>query len=81
MTANNFRSTSPAMRRLVIPFTILAGLGALQLYVFPNDTDRFFAWTLLPELSSSFMGAGFAAGVVMTVLSFRRQPWAITRTG
>lgn len=81
MTANIFRSTSPSMRRLVIPFTILAGLGALQLYVFPNDTDRFFAWTLLPELSASFMGAGFAAGVVLTVLSFRRQPWAITRTG
>ncbi len=80
MTDAAFRQTSTAMGRLVVPFTVLASLGAIQLYVFPNDTDRFFAWTLLPQLSATFMGAGFAAGVVLTVLSFRRQPWAITRT-
>lgn len=68
------------MSRLVAPFTVLASLGAIQLYLFPNDTDRFFAWTLLPELSATFMGAGFAAGVVLTLLSFRRHPWAVTRT-
>jgi hypothetical protein len=68
------------MRWLAVPFTLLAGLGALQLYFFPQDTDRFFAWTLQPQHSAMFMGAGFAAGVVLTVLSFRRQPWAITRT-
>lgn len=68
------------MQWMVVPFTLLAGLGALQLYIFPQDTDRFFAWTLKPQHSAMFMGAGFAAGVVLTVLSFRRQPWAITRT-
>jgi hypothetical protein len=67
------------MRRLAIPFTVLAGLGALQLYLFPQDTDRFFSWTLRPQLSAMFMGAGFAAGVVLTALSFRRQAWAVTR--
>lgn len=80
MTDSAFRHTSSAMSRLVVPFTVLASLGATQLYLFPDDTDRFFAWTLLPQLSATFMGAGFAAGVVLTVLSFRRQPWAITRT-
>ena len=76
MTSSEYRQTGTAMRRLAIPFTLLAGLGALQLYLFPQDTDRFFSWTLRPQLSAMFMGAGFAAGVVLTVLSFRRQPWA-----
>jgi len=67
------------MRRLGVPFTVLAALGALQLYLFPQDTDRFFSWTLQPHLSAMFMGAGFAAGVALTVMSFRRQPWVITR--
>ena len=80
MTAEPVRQTSDAMRWLVVPFTLLAGLGALQLYVFPQDTDRFFAWTLKPQHSAMFMGAGFAAGVALTVLSFRRQAWAVTRT-
>jgi hypothetical protein len=80
VTAEPVRETSAAMRWLVVPFTLLAGLGAIQLYVFPQDTDRFFAWTLQPQHSAMFMGAGFAAGVVLTTLSFRRQPWASTRT-
>jgi hypothetical protein len=79
MTSSEYRQTGTAMRRLAIPFTLLAGLGALQLYLFPQDTDRFFSWTLRPQLSAMFMGAGFAAGVVLTVLSFRRQPWVVTR--
>jgi hypothetical protein len=73
------RQVSPVMARLVVPFVVLAGLGALQLYVFPDDTERYFAWTLRPQPSATFMGAGYAAGVVLTVLSYRRQPWATTR--
>lgn len=75
-----FRRTDRAMRALVVPFVVLAGLGAVQLYLFPNDTDRFFAWTLAPPLSATFMGAGFAAGVVLSFLSFKPQPWVVTRT-
>lgn len=80
MASESIRETSAAMRWLGVPFTVLAGLGGLQLYVFPQDTDRFFAWTLGPQQSAMFMGAGFAAGVVLTVLSFRRQPWVFART-
>jgi len=80
MTTDPTRQNTPAVRRLLVPFVVLAGLGAIQLYLFPADTDRLFAWTLGPEPSATFMGAGFAAGVVLTVLSYRRQPWAVTRT-
>lgn len=73
------KENSPLLRRLLIPFLVLAGLGALQLYILPDQTDRFFAWTLRPAPSATFMGAGFAAGLVLTWLSYRRQPWAVTR--
>lgn len=80
MGSPQIRENTPAMRRLLVPFVVLAGLGALQLYLFPDDTDRFFAWTLQPQLSATFMGAGYAAGVLLSVLSYRPQPWVVTRT-
>lgn len=80
MSVPTVRENTPAMRRLLVPFVVLAGLGAIQLYLFPNDTDRFFAWTLQPVPSAMFMGAGYAAGVLLSVLSFRPQPWVVTRT-
>jgi hypothetical protein len=74
------RNNLAATRLLLAPFVVLAGLGAISLYVFPDETGRLFSWTLVPPLSAMFMGAGFAAGVVLTVLSYRRQPWVVTRT-
>jgi hypothetical protein len=73
------RIVTGPMRMMIVPFVVLAGMGALDLYLLPQHTDRYFAWTLRPQASAMFMGAGYAAGVVMTVLSFRRQPWAVTR--
>lgn len=77
--SSGVRQVTRPMAWLVVPFVVLAGLGALQLYVFPGETERYFAWTLRPQPSATFMGAGYAAGVVLTVLSYRRQPWATTR--
>ncbi len=74
------RENVAGVRALLVPFVVLASLGAIQLYLFPNDTDRFFAWTLRPSLSAMFMGAGYAAGVLLTILSYRRRAWAVTRT-
>lgn len=76
----DIRESTPAVRRLLVPFLVLAGLGAIQLYVFPDDTDRFFAWTLAPQPSATFMGAGFAAGLVLTALSYRTRIWAVARS-
>ncbi|HSF84178.1 MAG TPA: hypothetical protein VLG28_00790 [Acidimicrobiia bacterium] len=78
--AEGVRENLAATRWLIAPFVVLAGAGAFVLYLFPRDTDALFAWTLRPPLSAMFMGAGYAAGVLLTVLSYRRQPWAVTRT-
>jgi hypothetical protein len=73
------RESSPTMQRLLVPFVVLAGIAAIQLYLFPTATDRFFAWSLTPPESAMFMGAGYTGGVVLTVLSFGRRPWETTR--
>ncbi len=75
----HYRQNQPQTRLLVMPFVILAGAGAAVLLGLPSRTDEFFAWALTPPISAQFMGAGYAAGVVLTILSYRRQPWAITR--
>lgn len=79
-TGRTVRENLPETRLLAAPFVVLAGAGAVVLYLFPGRTDELFAWTLTPMSSAMFMGAGYAAGVVLTVLSYRRQPWAVTRT-
>jgi hypothetical protein len=70
---------SRQMRWMIVPFVVLSGTAAVQLWVFPEETDRFFAWTLRPPLSAMIMGGGYAAGFVLSLLSYRRVPWAVTR--
>lgn len=77
---SRLRHNLPLTRGLVVPFVVLAGAGAVSLYGFPGRTDELFAWTLAPPPSALFMGAGYAAGVVLTVQSYRNQPWVVTRT-
>src|SRR5947207_1542220 len=67
------------MRRIRVPSVALSGAAAVVLWVFPGQTHRLFAWTLRPQLSAMVMGGGYAAGSVLTVLCFRRVPWAVTR--
>jgi len=70
---------SRQMRLMIVPFLVLSGAAAVQLWVFPEETDRFFAWSLRPPLSAMLMGGGYAAGFVLSLLSYRSVPWAVTR--
>jgi len=66
--------------RLLFNVAALATLAAAsQLYLFPADTDRFFAWTIAPTISAAFMGAGFGAGFVLVVGMWRQTSWAAYR--
>jgi len=46
--------------RLIIPFLAAA---FLVLYGLPDQTTRYFAWTIRPEMTPIIMGAGYGAGV------------------
>jgi hypothetical protein len=73
------RELRPAMRVLLIAFCGLTALGIIALYVLSTATERYFAWTIEPPLTAALLGAGYAAGCVLVVLSLRDPVWAHTR--
>jgi hypothetical protein len=64
---------------LVGLFLALTLLSALSLYVAAQETERLFAWTINPPLSAAFLGAGYASGFVLIVLTMRERIWARAR--
>ncbi|WP_179224222.1 hypothetical protein [Geodermatophilus pulveris] len=78
-TATGVRRLLPAMAALLVAFSVLTALAVLTLYVLADRTDRSFAWTIQPPLTAAFLGAGYAAGCVLVVLSLRDPVWAHSR--
>ena len=73
------RATHPGMRTLLGAFAVLTALATGALYVLAENTAETFAWTIEPPLTAAFIGAGYAAGFVLVVLSLRDPVWAHNR--
>ncbi|MFW3171745.1 hypothetical protein [Geodermatophilus sp. CPCC 206100] len=73
------RRLLPAMRVLLAAFSLLTALAVVTLFVLAEQTDQTFAWTIQPPLTAAFLGAGYASGCVLVVLSLRDGVWARTR--
>jgi len=73
------RRLRPEMRALLVVFSALTSLAVIALFVLSAATDRYFAWTIQPPLTAALMGAGYAAGCVLVVLSLRDPVWAHSR--
>jgi hypothetical protein len=67
------------VRVLLVAFGVLTSLAVLALYVRPETTDQFFAWTIKPPLTAAFLGAGYVAGCALVVLSLRSTAWVHAR--
>ena len=70
-----------ALRVVLVAFLVLVGLAFILLYLRSGHTDREFAWTIKPEITAAFLGAGYGAGGVLIVASLRRRPWVEVRVG
>lgn len=55
---------------------LLALLAAAQLLLWPEETDRLFAWTIARPTTAAFIGSCFLAVSVMAALFVRVQGWA-----
>jgi hypothetical protein len=66
-------------RLLLCGFALLTLLAASQLLLFGGSTDRYFAWTIRAEPMAGFLGAAYAAGFVLSVLSLRQTRWERVR--
>jgi hypothetical protein len=73
------RTVLAGWRPLVWVFLALTLLSTASLYVAAESTDRLFAWTINPPLSAAFLGAGYASGFVLVVLTMRERLWARAR--
>lgn len=66
-------------RVLLVAFGVLTLLAVAALFVRPDTTDQFFAWTIKPPLTAAFLGAAYAAGFTLVLLSLRSEAWVHAR--
>jgi len=77
--SHRIRRVLPSMRALLGVFSVLTALAVGALYVLAEHTEDYFAWTIQPPLTAALLGAGYAAGFVLVVLSLRDPVWAHSR--
>lgn len=73
------RTVSRGTKALLGVFVALTAVATNQLYVLSGSSDRYFSWTIKPDLTAAFLGAGYAAGFVLVVLGLRSRSWAQAR--
>jgi hypothetical protein len=76
---HHVRHVLAPMRVLLVVFAVLTAMAVVALFVLSGQTDQTFAWTIQPPLTAAFLGAGYAAGFVLVVLSLRDPVWAHSR--
>jgi hypothetical protein len=78
-SSERVRGLSRGTRGLLLGFVLLTALATNQLYLQSRHTDAYFAWTIRPPLTAAFLGAGYAAGLVLVLLALRTRSWAQAR--
>jgi hypothetical protein len=63
---------------LLVPFLLAAGL---ILYLLPDRTQEFFAWTIQPPLTALVMGAGYLSGAYFFLRAVFKKDWESVRLG
>ena len=73
------RPLTAAMRRMLLVASALVLIVGMQLFVLPEQTNRYFAWTINPPLTAAFLGAAYWASLVLELLAARQRIWAYAR--
>jgi hypothetical protein len=63
---------------LVIPFLVAA---FVILYIFPQETERLFAWKIQPSMSAMMLGAAYAGGIYFFTGVLRSKQWYTVKVG
>ena len=69
----------PGTRWLLTAFAVLTVLAVGQLLVLADVADRYWAWTIHTEQSAAFVGAGYGAGLVLSLFALRMTRWSQVR--
>jgi hypothetical protein len=73
------RPTTPGMRKMLVIAAVLVLIIGLPTYVWAENTDTLFSWTVNPPLTAAFLGAGYLAAMVVEYLASRQREWANAR--
>jgi hypothetical protein len=63
---------------IIVPFLVAA---FVILYVWPNDTDKLFAWTIKPQMTAMMLGATYIGGAYFFVRAIFSQQWHRVKLG
>lgn len=80
-SASVARPIDPGVRGFIVAAMLLVGSAAASLLLFPSRTDVYFAWTIRPPLTASWLGAGYASAFVALWMTRRRTDWRDVRIG
>lgn len=79
MTAEAVRQTPRVLRLVYVPFIGLAAAATIVLYMLPDQTGTYFAWTIQSPLTATMLGAGYAGALIFFLSSIREPVWANVR--
>jgi hypothetical protein len=63
---------------LIIPFLVAA---FILLYVWPNDTDKLFAWTIKPAMTPMMLAAAYFGGIYFFTRAVLAKRWHLVKLG
>jgi hypothetical protein len=67
------------MRGSLYAAATLVFLAGVQLFVFPERTATYFAWTIQPPLTAAFLGASYWSSMVFEAVAARQRRWSDAR--
>jgi hypothetical protein len=73
------RPVLPVLRRAYLAAVGLTLVGGFLAFVLAGETEDWFAWTIAPDLSAAFLGAGFWGTTVAALLAARERFWDRSR--
>jgi uncharacterized integral membrane protein len=76
---DQIRSVTKGMKWMLFVASILVFIVGIQLFIFTEQTDRYFAWTVNPPLTAASLGAAYWASFIMELSASRQETWARTR--
>jgi hypothetical protein len=63
---------------LIIPFLVVA---SILLYLWPNDTDKLFAWTIKPTMTPMMLAAAYLGGIYFFTRAALAKRWHLVKLG
>jgi hypothetical protein len=78
-TGTEIRPLHPGLKLLLMTAGFLVFIAGIQLFIFTEDTDRYFAWTVRPFLTAASLGGAYWSSFAMSLLASQKRSWVHAR--